>query len=100
MKKAIIAIVLIAASSTAATAQPKETTCFRTCASWDTFCKSPAQIVATKCRLGVPVKHGQCELLGLPSHYMVRGGGSLVEGMPCTAVETNKSTEKLLENYI
>ena len=100
MKKAIIAIVLMAASSTAATAQPKETTCFRTCASWDTFCKSPAQIVATKCRLGVPVKQGQCAMLSIRSHYMVRGGGSLVEGMPCTAIKTKKGTEKLLEKYI
>lgn len=54
----------------------------RVCESWDTFCKSPKQIVATKCRLGVPVKWEQCEALNIPSHYMIRGGGSLVEGLP------------------
>ncbi len=60
---------------------------YRVCESWDTFCKSPSQIVATKCRLGVPVKHEQCEALNIPKHYMVRGGGSLVEGLPVTELE-------------
>ena len=59
--------------------------CYRVCESWDTFCKSPKQIVATKCRLGVPVYHEQCKALGISSRYLVRGGGSLVEGMPCSA---------------
>ena len=54
------------------------------CQSWDTFCKSPKQIVATKCRLGVPVKHEQCKELKVPMRYMIRGGGSLVEGLPVT----------------
>ena len=64
--------------------------CLRECESWDTFCKSPEQITATKCRLGVPVKHEQCEKLNIPKHYMIRGGGSLVEALPCTE-ENNKT---------
>lgn len=61
-----------------------ESNCYRKCAEWDTFCKSPKQIVATKCRLGVPVKHEQCKILSIPSHYLVRGGGSFVDGLPCS----------------
>lgn len=55
---------------------------YRICATWDTFCKSPKQIVATKCRLGVPVKHEECRQLGISYRYLVRGGGSLVDGLP------------------
>ena len=65
--------------------------CYRVCETWDTFCKSPKQIVATKCRLGVPVKHEQCKALGISTRYLIRGGGSLVDGMPCS--EINKVTE-------
>ena len=72
---------------------------FRTCASWDTFCKNPAQIVATKCRLGVPVKHDQCDSLGIPKHYQIRGGGSLVSGLPYSETEGH-STESILKEYI
>lgn len=61
-----------------------DNSCYRVCADWDTFCKSPQQIVATKCRLGVPVKHEQCESLNIPTRYMIRGGGSLVDGLPCS----------------
>lgn len=91
-------IIIIAAALAASSAYAEESnTCYRTCAAWDTFCKSPAQIVATKCRLGVPVKHGQCEALGIPSHYMVRGGGSLVEGMPCTSLKLNITTDAVIK---
>ena len=58
--------------------------CYRVCETWDTFCKSPEQIVATKCRLGVPVYHEACSALGIPKHYTIRGGGDLVQPMPCT----------------
>jgi len=60
---------------------------YRDCESWDTFCKSPEQIVATKCRLGVPVKWGYCEELNIPKRYLIRGGGSLVEALPVTDYE-------------
>ncbi len=92
-----LAILLLATLPVTVSAQDS---CMRTCASWDTFCKSPPQIMATKCRLGVPVKHGQCEQLGIPAHYMVRGGGSLVEGFPCTTNETGKSAAAIIKPYL
>ncbi|PCJ88576.1 MAG: hypothetical protein COA54_02330 [Thiotrichaceae bacterium] len=90
----ILAITLIPATASA------DNNGFRQCAAWDTFCKSPAQIVATKCRLGVPVKHEQCEALGIPGRYMIRGGGSLVEGLPVTTQDTDQSTDQVLADYI
>ena len=57
--------------------------CLKECADWDTFCKSPKQVVATKCRLGVPVYHDQCEAVGIDKGWYLRGNGSLVEAMPC-----------------
>lgn len=57
---------------------------YRECESWDTFCKSPEQIVATKCRLGIPVKWEYCEIVGISKRYLIRGGGSLVEALPYT----------------
>jgi len=58
--------------------------CYRECEDWDTFCKSPEQIVATKCRLGIPVKQEYCQVLNIPNRYLIRGSGSLVEALPCT----------------
>ena len=95
--KTSITLLALALTSTAAAA---ENSGFRECAAWDTFCKSPAQIVATKCRLGVPVKHDQCRALDIPVHYMIRGGGSLVEGLPVTSLKTDHSTDHVLTNYI
>ena len=77
MKKLIFLIMLISLSVNAGE-------CYRVCETWDTFCKSPEQIVATKCRLGVPVYHEACSALGIPKHYTIRGGGDLVQPMPCT----------------
>ena len=75
---------------------PASADCYRVCAEWDAFCKSPEQIVATKCRLGVPVKWDQCKSLGIPTRYMIRGGGSLVDGLPCTN-EQAKEMQKAVE---
>lgn len=58
-----------------------------TCQAWDTFCKSPKQIIATKCRLGVPVYHSACDALGVDKRLYLRGHGSLVDPLPCTAIE-------------
>ncbi len=71
---------------------------FRDCASWDTFCKSPPQIVATKCRLGVPVNQLTCDSLGY-GDYSRRNGG-LVVGLPVSEMELNKTTDEILSIYI
>ncbi len=68
------------------------------CASWDTFCKSPPQIVATKCRLGVPVNQVTCDSLGY-GDYSRRNGG-LVVGLPVSEMELNKTTDEILNDYI
>ncbi len=93
MKKSLFIILALFAAQTQAA-----DTGYRQCAGWDTFCKNPAQIVATKCRLGVPVKHSQCKQLGIPSHYMVRGGGSLVTGLPYTE-NNGTNTKTVLDKY-
>ena len=74
-------IILISLFSTAVYSDGQ---CIKECEAWDTFCKSPKQVITTKCRLGVPVYHEQCKELGISSRYLVRGGGSLVDGLPCT----------------
>ena len=68
---------------------------YKTCASWDTFCKNPAQIVATKCRLGVPVYHEQCKALG-QSNRDTYVDAPLQEGLPVSSQATGKDTITLL----
>ena len=71
---------------------------FRDCATWDTFCKSAPQIVATKCRLGVPVEQSTCDLLGY-GHYSTMSGG-LVPGLPVSELEFGVTTNEILKDYL
>jgi hypothetical protein len=59
---------------------------YKVCATWDTFCKSPEQIVATKCRLGVQVKKEQCAALGINPNFYFFSNSSL-EGLPVTTLK-------------
>lgn len=70
--------------------------CYRQCEPWDTFCKSPAQIVATKCRLGVPVHAEACAALGIKNPY-VNFRYSLVDALPCTALEGRPTLDVIAE---
>ena len=78
--------------------EAKADTCYRECAAWDTFCKSPPQIVATKCRLGVPVYNETCAALGIDNPY-VNFRYSLVDGLPCSTNE-GRSTTAIINDYL
>ena len=71
--------------------------CFTACESWDTFCKSPLQIVATKCRLGVPVNDEQCMALGVDTRFSIAGQ---VEGLPCSADKAGTSTLAIIQTLL
>ena len=70
---------------------------YRQCATWDTFCKTPPQIVATKCRLGVPVYWETCAALGYPQTDWKRAA-SLRPGLPNTELAGVK-TRDVLRHY-
>jgi len=78
--------------------EAKADSCYRECAAWDTFCKSPPQIVATKCRLGVPVYNETCAALGIDNPY-VNFRYSLVEGLPCSSIE-GRPTKQVITDYL
>lgn len=71
---------------------------FGHCATWDTFCKLPPEIVATKCRLGVPVEQSTCDLLGYGRYSQMNGG--LVSGLPVSELEYGISTDEILKDYL
>ena len=68
---------------------------YRQCEKWDSMCKNSAEIVATKCRIGVPVFHDQCDALKIPGFHNANHH-SLSEGLPVTAAERSETTLDIL----